>query len=140
MKFKDFFVPKQIILAILLFAILIPIALWDSNTQVRVSFDDANIHINSDRYNMTVGYDQITSAELAALADPGEKVADGFDDDIIRTGVWTNDTWGEYYITADLDTSTCVVLHLDDGRTFVFSSKDDETTAQHFETLQSYLS
>ncbi len=140
MKFKDFFVPKQIILAILLFAILIPIALWDSNTQVRVSFDDANIYINSDRYNMTVEYDQIASAELAALADPGEKVADGFDDDIIRTGVWINDTWGEYYITADLDSSTCVVLHLDDGRTFVFSCKDDETTAQHFETLQSYLS
>ena len=139
MKFKDYFSLKQILFAVLLFAILIPVALWDSNTQVKVNFGSENVNIRSDRYSMSVPFADITSTELAELADPGEKVEDGFDDDIIRTGKWLNDTWGEYYIIADLDTTNCVVIHLEDGRTFVFSSKDNDQTTKLYEQLLTYL-
>ena len=91
-------------------------------------------------YKMSVRYDQIISAELDALGDPGEKVLDGFDNDIVRTGTWHNDAWGEYSVNADPDTSNCVVLTLTDGRIFVFSIKDDDTTEEHYRTLLSYLS
>ena len=121
--------------AVALFAILIPFAIRDSNNQVKVSFDDTSVYTSSNKYSLTVSYDQIDSVELAVLPEAGEKVEDGYDDDILRAGKWINDTWGEYYITADLDTSNCVVMHLTDGRIFVFSSKDDETTQQHFDTL-----
>ena len=125
--------------AVALFAILIPFAIRDSNNQVKVSFDDTSVYTSSNKYSLTVSYDQIDSVELAVLPEAGEKVEDGYDDDILRAGKWINDTWGEYYITADLDTSNCVVMHLTDGRVFVFSSKNDETTAEHYQTLLTHL-
>ncbi len=139
MKFKDYFSLKHILFALALFAILIPFAIRDSNNQVKVSFDSTSIYVSSNKYNMDVSFDQIASAELTGLAEPGEKVEDGYDDDILRAGMWKNDTWGEYYIAADLDTTNCVVMHLDDGRIFVFSSKNNETTAALFDQLQGYL-
>lgn len=142
MRFKDYFSLKQILFALLLFALLIPIAIWDSDTQVKVNFHADDVSIISDRYTMSIPYDIVASAQLVPLSDPGEKVegGEGFDNDIIRTGIWTNDTWGEYTVLADLDTSNCILVRLKDDRAFVFSCKDDETTAKHFETLQTYLS
>lgn len=139
MKFKDYFSVKHILFAVALFAILIPFAIRDSNNQVKVRFDDTSIYTTSNKYSMTVLYDQIAGIELVALPEAGEKIEDGYDDDILRAGKWRNDTWGEYYITADLDTSNCVVMHLTDERIFVFSSKNDETTAELYETLSTHL-
>ena len=139
MKFKDYFAPKQIIFAIVLFAILIPFAIRDSNNQVKVRFDDTSVYTTSNKYSMTVQYDQIESIQLVPLAEPGEKVENGYDDDILRAGMWHNDTWGDYHITADLDTTNCVVMTLDDGRIFVFSRKSNTETETLFEELQSRL-
>ena len=130
---------KQMFFGIALFAILIPIAIWDSNTQVKVSFDTEAVYVSSDKYSMNIHYADIASAELAALAEPGEKVQDGYDNDILRAGVWTNDAWGEYIIVADLDATTCILLKLEDGRTLVFNRKNDKTTAEIYETLLTYL-
>ena len=130
---------RQLFFVLALFAVLIPIALWDSNTQIKVSFDNSSVYVTSDEYNMTIGYDEIASAELAPLAEPGEELEDTVDNDIIRTGKWQNSTWGEYYINADLDTTECVVANLKDGRIFVFSRKDNEATAKDYETLMSHL-
>ena len=131
---------KQFVFVLVIFAILFPIALWDSNTQVKVKFYEEDMLIKSDRYTMSVRYDMIESAKLDTLGDPGEKVLDGFDNDIIRTGTWRNDAWGEYSVNADPDTSNCIVMTLTDGRIFVFSIKDDETTAENFQTLLTHLS
>lgn len=139
MKFRDYFSLKHILFAVVLFAVLIPFAIRDSNNQVKVRFDDENIYTVSNKYTLTIPYADIASAELVPLAEPGEKVQDGYDDDILRAGIWRNDTWGEYYITADLDTDQCVLITLRDGRLFVFSHKNNATTAEDFETLQTYL-
>ena len=140
MKFKDYFSLKHILFALLLFAVLIPFVIRDSNKQVRVSFDASSVSISSKKYSMTVRYDDINSASLTDLAEPGEELADAYDDDILHAGVWKNDVWGEYHIAADLDTTNCIKIQLKDGRIFVFSSVDNDTTAAHFETLQSHLS
>ena len=140
MKFRDYFSLKHILFAVALFALLIPIAIRDSDTQVKVRFDDTSVYVNSDRFGMTVGYDLIASAALEPMGDPGEKAdEDAFDNDIVRTGLWTNGSWGEYNICADLDTGNCVVMYLHDGRVFVFSQKNDATTQEAYETLQSHL-
>ena len=130
---------RQMFFVLALFAILIPIAIWDSGTQVKVRFYDEDMMVKSDRYTMTVRYDQIDYAELTELAEPGEKVQDGFDNDIVRTGTWRNDVWGEYSVNADPDTSLCVKMTLTDGRIFVFSCKDDVKTEELYKTLATIL-
>ena len=40
---------KQFVFVIVIFAILFPIAMWDSDTQVKVKFYDADMRIKSDR-------------------------------------------------------------------------------------------
>ena len=142
MNFRDLFSKRsirQLIFVALLFALLIPIAIWDSGTQVKVQFNDTSLYVRCDRYNMTIAYDEISSAELVELPEPGEKLENGFDDDIIRAGLWKNDIWGEYHICADLDTTVCVVIKLEDGRTFVFSCKSDKATTEDYEQLKTYL-
>jgi len=140
MRFRDYFSIKHILFAVLIFAVLIPFAIRDSNNQVKVSFDDSNVYTSSNKYNLTIPFADIASVELTALAEPGEKVQDGFDNDILRCGVWTNETWGEYTICADRDTASCVLVTLKDGRVFVFSQKDDSTTEQLYETLLTRIS
>ena len=130
---------RQFVFALVVIALLIPMAIWDSNTQVKVKFYEEDMMVKSDRYKMSVRYDQIADAELTDLADPGEKVLDGFDNDIVRTGTWRNDVWGEYSVNADPDTSNCIKLTLTDGRIFVFSVKNDEKTAEIFDSLLPYL-
>ena len=130
---------KQFFFVLALFALLIPIAFWDSDTQVKVRFYEEELNVKSDRFTISVRYDQIDEANIEGLAEPGEKVQDGFDNDIVRTGTWRNDTWGEYTINADPDTSNCVVMKLTDGRIFVFSCKDDVKTEELYKTLMTHL-
>ena len=143
MKFWESFSKKAVIrqffFVLALFALLIPVAIWDSGTQVKVTFYAEDFRVKSDRYTMTVRYDQVADAELTQLAEPGEKVLDGFDNDIVRTGTWKNDVWGEYSVNADPDTSVCVKMTLTDGRVFVFSCKDDLKTEDVYKTLMTKL-
>ncbi len=142
MNFRDLFSKRsirQLLFVVVLFALLIPMAIWDSNTQIKVNFYDTSLNIRSEKYNMSVAYEEIASAELAELAEPGQRIADCFDNDIIRVGQWQNEIWGTYNICVDLDTSSCIVLHLTDGRIFVFSCKNDKSTAECFDELQTYL-
>lgn len=139
MKFRDYFSWKNFLFATFLMAIMILFAIRQSNNMVKVSFADTEVYVSSARYSLTIPYDMIASSELTALPEPGERGADAYDDDILRAGVWTNDVWGEYYIVADLDVMNCIVTELEDGRIFVFNRKNDASTAEDYETLQSYL-
>lgn len=138
-SFRKKDVLKQLLFVLAVFVILIPIAIWDSDTQIKVSFDPESLYVKSDEYVLTVPYAIITSAELTALPEAGEELEEAVDNGIIRTGKWHNDTWGEYYINADLDAGTCILLTLNDGRLFAFSCKDNAKTAELFDTLQAYL-
>lgn len=143
MKFWQSFskssIKRQFFFGLFLFAVMIPIAVLDSNTQVKVSFYDTSVYITSDKYSMDVPYDIIESASLETLPDPGERVENSYDNDVLRAGVWENDTWGNYHIAADLDADNCVVLRLDDGRIFVFSSKNETKTEKLYNELLTYL-
>jgi hypothetical protein len=139
MKFRDYFSLKHILFAVVLMAIMLFFAIRQSNNTVKVYFEDTNVQVTSSKYSMTIQYADILSAELVPVEAAGEKIADTYDDDILRAGTWRNAVWGEYSICADLDTTNCIVLTIDGGRTLVFSRKNDETTAEIFQTLQTYL-
>jgi len=130
---------KQFLFVLALFAILIPVAIWDSNTQVKINYYDEEMYASSDRYSLSVPYNIIDDVELTALAELGEEIADGWEDDIIRTGNWKDDTWGEYFIVADMDADICVLITLKDGRQFVISSKDNVATGEIYNTLLTKL-
>ena len=139
MKFRDYFSVKHILFAIGVVALMLVFATCQSNNTVKVYFEDTNVQVISSKYSLTIQYADIVSAELADLAEAGEEIRDSYDDEILRAGTWRNAVWGEYSICADLDTTNCIVLTIDGGRTLVFSRKNDETTAEIFQTLQTYL-
>ena len=140
MRFRDYFSVKHILFAVALIALMMFFAVRQSNDMVKVYFEDTSVDVVSSKYSMNIPYDMVESAALADLAEAGERLAECYDDDIIRTGFWGNDTWGEYYIVADLDPDNCIVVHLNDGRMFVFSRKSNAENEKLFETLQTYLS
>jgi len=139
MRFRDYFSLKHIIFALVLIILMLFFAVRQSNNTVKVSFGDTSLSVTSAKYTMSILYSDIADAQLTELAEPGEEVADSYDDDILRSGEWRNDAWGNYIIVVDLDVDTCILLELNDGRTLVFSRKNDKTTIEDFETLQSYL-
>lgn len=139
MKFRDYFSIKHILFAIGLFAVMMLFAVNQSNNSVKVYFEDTEVQATSAKYSISIPYDMIVSAELVTLPAEGERVLDAYDDGTLRAGIWQNEVWGEYYIVADLDVKTCIEVTLDDGRIFVFSRKNEDTTAEIFAELQSHL-
>ena len=129
---KDFF----FILAIFIGVIIM--SFFESANKVQVVFGSDAVDIAAPRYSMNIPYEMVDSVELVPMPDAG-KVTQGNDDMTCRTGSWKNEVWGEYFVCADLDASDCIVARLKDGRIFVFSRKDNASTAQDYETLQSYL-
>ena len=139
MKFRDYFSVKHILFAVVLMALMLLFAVRQSNNTVKVYFDQQTVDVTSAKYSMSIQYSDIVSAELVALPEAGEKVADGYDDDILRAGVWKNDTLGEYIIVADLDVDTCILIQIQDGRTLIFSRKNLKATTEDYNTLLTYL-
>lgn len=139
MKFRDFFSPKHIVVAVAILALFVVFGIIDSDGQVKVYFEETAVSVISDHYVMEIPYDQITSVELAPLAEAGEEVENCTDDKIVRAGCWENDVWGQYHICADLDVDHGIVTHLDDGQVFVFSRKNAKETEQIYQTLLTYV-
>lgn len=142
MKFLEMFKNKTtlryVIFGVILFAVTIGLSFIDSADDVKVSFGDDSVLVKSDKYQISINYTDIANAELTKMADTGECI-DGKDSMVLRTGTWNNDTWGNHYICADLDCTNCIVVTVHDGRVFVFSSKNNQTTAELYEILLTYL-
>lgn len=133
-KFWKLVSRKDLVFGILLFAVVIAMTVFETYNKVKVEFSDTAVDIRTSKYSMNIPYEIVESVELEALPDAGQ-VVDGADDMAARTGHWENEIWGEYYICADLNSPTCIVVHLKDGRIFVFSRRNEEETAQIYETL-----
>lgn len=137
-KFWKLVSKRDLIFVAVIFAVVIVMTFFETANKVRVTFGDESVDIKSPRYTMNIPYDMVDSIELMDLPGGGKDV-NGKDDMVTRTGVWENEVWGEYHICANLNSTNCVVVHLNDGRVFVFSNKNNETTAENFETFDSYL-
>ena len=112
-KFWKLVSKKHLIFGVLLFAAVIALSLHQSAEAVSVTFGDSAVDITASRFSMNIPYDMVEYAQLEEIPDRGD-VIDGSDDMATRTGQWVNDTWGEYFICADLDASNCIAVHLND--------------------------
>ena len=137
-KMKKLIPLRHVIFILILFAVTLVIFYFDSAEDIKVTFGDEALDVKSKSYYLNIPYDMVEQVELAPIVDGGTKVTGG-DNMVTRTGVWQNDTWGEYHICADLDCANGIVVYLTDGQIFVFSRKNDTETAAIYEQLLSHL-
>ena len=133
-KLKYLFRWRDMLFAVVLFALILGIAFIRGQNLVEVTFGDTVVDIVGNRYTMNIPYDIIESVTLAEVS-KDDDVINAREDLALRTGQWRNADWGEYYACIDLQTNVCVLVRLDDGRYFAFSSKSNEVTQQAYETL-----
>lgn len=138
-KLKYLFRWRDVLFAAFLIGIALLFAFCNAENMMDVTFGDEAVDIVTKKYTMNIPYDMVESIEIAPYSNEDEQIRGG-SDMVLRTGSWRNESWGEYYACIDLQTDTCILVHLNDGRLFVFSHSSDEQVRQDFDTLQSYLS
>jgi len=136
-KFWQIVSKKDFIFGLIILALVVVFSFKPSN-KVRFSFGEDSVDIRSTKFSMNIPYDMVDRCTLEEKPEMGEKV-DGYTDDIIQTGVWKNEAWGEYTACIEVYTDNCIVIQLTDGRYFVVSRRDNEETEVVYETFQSYL-
>ncbi len=87
---------------------------------------------------LSVAYQDIQKITLYDTFEPGEQVS-GSDNLRVRSGVWQNDTWGEYQLFDVKKIDGCIALETSD-EVIVFNYESDSVTQQLFESLQEFLS
>ena len=137
-KLKYLFKWRDLAFTVLLFALILTVAFCRAEDMIQVNFGEESLDVVTNRYSMNVPYEMIESVEVGIL-DKNDEIIEGKGDIALRTGHCTNKDWGEYYGVMDLQTSKCILIHLNDGRIFAFSHKSDEKVQSDLETLQSYL-
>ena len=138
-KFLNTYAGRYTIFGLCLFLVVIGVSLVEAHFRIDVTFTDTDITASSNRYNLRIEYNMIESAALVEMPDRGENI-EGKDETSIRYGVWSNAAWGEYTVLAVPNATNCIVLHLNDGRTFVFNARSNDYTAELFAQLQAHLS
>ena len=133
-KLKYLFRWRDLAFTLLLFGLVFGIAFCKRQDVVQVTFGDTALDVVGNRYSMNIPYDLVQSVTLENVS-KDDDVINAREDLALRTGQWRSDSWGEYFACIDLQTKTCVLVQLDDGRYFAFSTTSDEVTRQTYETL-----
>ena len=133
-KLKYLFKWRDLAFTVLLFALIITVAFCRAEDMIRVNFGEEALDVVTNRYSLNIPYDMVDRVEIGDL-DKNDEIIQGKGDIALRTGHCTNKEWGEYYGIMDLQTKTCVVIRLNDGRVFAFSHQSDEKVQQDYETL-----
>ena len=137
-KLKYLFKWRDLAFTVLLFALILTVAFCRAEGMIQVAFGEEALDVVTNRYSMNVPYEMVESVEIGVL-DKDDEIIEGKGDIALRTGHCTNKDWGEYYCVLDLQTSKCILIHLNDGRIFAFSHKSDEKVQEDFNTFQSHL-
>ncbi len=137
-KFWQLVSRKDLVFGIVLFVLVIGYGAFESYNKVKVDFGEESVDVVSSKYIMNIPYDMVEGIELVDMPDAGE-IIDGRDDMSLRYGTWENEAWGKYVVCADLSAGNAVVVHLDDGRTYVFSRRSNEVTQEIYHTFQTHL-
>ena len=137
-KFWQLVSKRHLVFLLVIFALAILLSIHTSSNRVKVHFGEDLLAINSSKYSMNIVYTDMDDIDLVDSPDLGTMV-EGNNTASLRSGEWENELWGEYSLCMDPDASQCIVIHLKDGRVFVFNRKDNAETSKLFETLQTYL-
>ena len=137
-KLKYLFRWRDVLFAVFLVGLAMLFAFCNAENMMDVTFGDEAVDIVTAKYTMNIPYEMIESVEVGTYSQDDEQVS-GRSDMALRTGVWKNEAWGEYHGCIDLQTDTCVLVHLKDGRLFVFSHESNEKVISDAQTLKSHL-
>ena len=137
-KLKYLFKWRDLAFAVVLFTLILAVASCRAENMITVTYGEEAVDVVTNRYSMNIPYDMIESVQIGDV-DEDDEIIKGKGDIALLTGHCMNKDWGEYYGIIDRQTSKCVLVHLNDGRLFVFSHESDEKVQRDFETLQSYL-
>lgn len=137
-KLKYLFKWRDLAFTAVLFAIILLLAFCKSANLMDVTFGDEAVDIVTSKYSMNIPYEMVERIEIAPVNED-DQVVSGVVDIALHTGRWKSEQWGEYYACIDMQTTKCILVHLNDGRIFVFSHESDDTVAEEFATFQSHL-
>ncbi|MCD8014866.1 MAG: hypothetical protein LUG99_17170 [Lachnospiraceae bacterium] len=87
---------------------------------------------------ITVSYADLTRVELCDSVDFGT-LSEGTDDRRVRSGLWVNDEWGEYYLFAVKKVKSDYILLETDETVVVFNYESAEVTQNVYTAFQEYL-
>ncbi|MCD7745007.1 MAG: hypothetical protein LUI13_06985 [Lachnospiraceae bacterium] len=87
---------------------------------------------------ITISYADITRMELCDEVDFGT-LSEGTDDRRVRSGLWKNDAWGEYYLFALKKVKGDYILLETDETVVVFNYESAEVTQNFYSAFQEYL-
>lgn len=137
-KFWQLVSKKDLVFGVIIFLVVIVFSAVESANKINVDFTEEAVNVKSAKYSMSIPFAEVSSVELAEMPEAGE-VIDGRDTMTIRTGIWSNDIWGEYHVCVIPENPQCIVVHLKDGRIFVFNHPNNEETTAVFEQFQNCL-
>ena len=137
MKFdRRFF--SNLLVFVLLIVVGIVISTFQTNNSVKLAFGDDTIAISSRDYNMNIKYADVKSLTLVEAPDLGE-LTDGKNRPELKSGLWKNDSWGQYHLCFNPNTTNCVLVHLKDGQVYVFNCNTNEKTAATYAEFLTHL-
>ncbi|MCC8066204.1 MAG: hypothetical protein LIO94_03760 [Clostridiales bacterium] len=87
---------------------------------------------------ITVSYADITRITLTDEVDFGTLV-EGSDDRRVRSGVWENEEWGEYYLFALKKVESDYLILETEEKVIVFNYESAEVTQTFYTSFQEYL-
>ncbi len=137
-KFWQMISKKDAIFVTLMIVLAAIVGLTMPESVIEVTFGETAVDIVHEKYAMNIPYDMVESVELAEMPEPG-KCIDGLEARYYYYGVWVNEAWGEYTICSDRNASNVVLVHLKDGRLFVFSRLDNAETENLCHTFRACL-
>lgn len=137
-KLKYLFKWRDLAFTVLLFLLILTVAFCRAESMMDVTFGEEAVDVVTSAYSLNIPYDMVDHIEIAQVNKDDEMIK-GVADIALRTGTWSSSQWGEYNACLDVQTETCILVYLNDGRLFVFSHESDETVAAEFETFQSHL-
>ena len=138
MKFWQSISTKDFGFGVILLALVVAISLFQPSNKIIAEFNEDSVDFKSSKYVINIPYEMVGNIQLMDKPDMGTAL-DGHDDMILLTGIWENEAWGEYTQCTEIATDNCIVIHLNDGRIFVVSRRDNEETAKVFEEFQMHL-
>lgn len=129
---------SNIILFLLIIIVIAVTTMCQSTTAIKIAFADDLMALSSMDYSMNIPYADVLELELVDAPDLG-KVSGGKNKPELQSGVWENETWGEYHLCFNPNATNCIVVRLRDGQIFVFNCNTNEATMETYQEFLTYL-
>lgn len=107
--------------------------------KVSVSVNTDGLAFRTDSgYTSELKWDEVASLELQETLPDGTLV-EGTDTRKEKSGIWTNDTFGEYELIVNAKVTNCIVCRTTSGRVMVFNFESEESTKSLLTAMEEKL-